>query len=60
MRADHMLRSTDVVCTSHHESQAKKVSHRRDSFIMVKRSRRDGLNASKLESVQELESCWLV
>ena len=28
-----MLHSTDVVCTSHHESQAKRVSHRRDSFI---------------------------
>ena len=35
MRADHMLHSTDVVCTSHHESQAKRVIHRRDSFIMV-------------------------
>ena len=33
MRADHMLQSTDVVCTSHHESQAKRAHHRRDSFI---------------------------
>ena len=34
MRADHMLHSTDVVCTSHHESQANRVIHRRDSCIM--------------------------
>ena len=47
-----MLHSTDVVCTSHHESQAKRVSHRRDSFIVVARNRRNGLKASK--------PCWLV
>ena len=34
-RALLMLHSTDVVCTSHHESQAKTVSHLRDSLIMV-------------------------
>ena len=33
--ADHMLYSTGVVCTCHHESQAKRVIHRRDSFVIL-------------------------
>ena len=32
-RCHLMLHSTDVVCTSHHESRPKRVSHRRDSII---------------------------
>ena len=34
-RALLMLHSTDVVCSSHHESQAKRVGHRTDSIVMV-------------------------